>query len=206
MIRGNVLATSNECRRLEALAEAHETAGQLLRRLRTEGWSGRAADRFTEVRDDRARAWLAAGDCHAEVRAALTEYVDVLAELQPRARSLMADATRSGDPAHLLLARQTIDRWQQQIADAGHRAAVRAATAELASLTRVEWAPIPQRVSVPPLVPRPARKPPDTPPPPAVPARRPSPRSVAPDPFDAHTAYDQRLATLCVAIARFWRS
>jgi len=201
-IAGNALVTTNECERLAVLAGTFESGGQALRGVRTDSWTGRAADAYADIRDGRARAWLTAADCHDEVRVVLARYATALAELKPRADSVIADARRSGDPVALAAAAQQVARWHDQLAEIAWETAarIRAVTEEAAALV-LTW-PTESPAAAATDGPAPARPRVGTAA--ARPVERDAPRLPLPDPRGSHAEYRARLVELGEAVLRYW--
>lgn len=207
-ISGNVQITSNECDRLRALATQWERTGLALRVLRTDSWVGIAAGYFAEARDQRAKYWLNAADCHVTAAQALQGYLDVLFEVQRLTDQVIEHASTGGDPVQIEAARQSIARWRDQLADAARRAAIviRAASTELSTLHRVAWPPLsPQSTARTPVVSNHVR----------VGDRGSSGRPPSqheadfepPGPFDVReSSYLRRLVELNNAVLAYWRT
>lgn len=139
---GNLLGLENERDRLEVLADAHEDVALALRNLRTDDWTGPAADRFEEVRQSRTRSWLIAADTHQEASRALTAYLETLRRLRALANAALADARQTPTPANLHQTQESLTRWHHQLTEAAHQTAQTLRTATQ-TLTTAQPPPLP---------------------------------------------------------------
>lgn len=99
-IDGDPGAIQSRCATMRSKGTSFHDVADSLTKIKTDGWKGRAADKFRDKFDTQPDKWRQAGDGFIKAAGALEGYADALQTAQERAKQAAADYARGEQATH----------------------------------------------------------------------------------------------------------